>query len=70
MLKIIKHLYQKKKKRKLCIYKIYLIWAEGYKNADIHILIIFNNKKAGEIWPSLKGVGSGMGVQKIYDLVL
>ena len=45
---------------------MYLISAEGYKNADVHILI----KKTGEIWPSMKGVGSGMGVKNISDLVL
>ena len=46
---------------------MYLISAEGYKNVDVRILII---KKNGEIWPSLKGVGSGMGVKNISDLVL
>ena len=46
---------------------MYLISAEGYKNADVHILII---KKTGEIWPSLKDVGRVMGVKNISDLVL
>ena len=46
---------------------MYLISAEGYKNADVHILII---KKAGEIWASMKDAGSGMGVKNISDLVL
>ena len=46
---------------------MYLVSAEGYKNADIHNLII---QKAGEIWPSMKGVGNGMGVKNISDLVL
>ena len=45
---------------------MYLISAERYKNADIHILII---KKTGEIWPRMKDVGSGMGVKNISDLV-
>ena len=35
---------------------MYLISAKGFKNADVHILII---KKNGEIWPSMEGVGSG-----------
>ena len=46
---------------------MYLISAEGYKNADVHILII---KKTGEIWPSMKDFGSGMVVKDISDLVL
>ena len=46
---------------------MYLISTEGYKNADVHILII---KKTGEIWPSMKGIGSGMCVKNIFDLVL
>ena len=44
-----------------------LISVEGYKNANVHILII---KKTGEIWPSMKDVGRGMGVKNISDLVL
>ena len=46
---------------------MYLISAEGYKTADVHILII---KKTGEIWVSMKDIGSGMGVKNISDLVL
>ena len=46
---------------------MYLVSAEGYKNTDVHILII---KKTGEIWPSMKNAGSGMGVKNISDLVL
>ena len=46
---------------------MYLISAEGYKNADFHILII---KKTGEIWASMKDVVRGMGVKNISDLVL
>ena len=45
---------------------MYLISAEGYKNAGVHFLII---KKTGEIWPSMKDVGCGMGVKNISDLV-
>ena len=52
--------------------KNYEMWnvsisAKGYKNPDVHILII---KKTGEIWPSMKGIGSGMGVKNISDLTL
>ena len=46
---------------------MYLLSAEGYKNADVHILII---KKTGEIWPRMKGVGNGMVVKNVSDLVL
>ena len=51
----------------LCMYKMYLISAEGYRNANVHFLII---KKTGEIWPSMKDIGCGMGVKNISDLVL
>ena len=50
-----------------CIYKIYLISAEGYKNAGVDLLII---KKTGEIWTKMKNVENGLGVQNISDLVL
>ena len=45
------------------IYKMYLILAEGYKYADVLILII---KKTGEVWASMKDAGSGMSVKNIY----
>ena len=51
----------------VCICKIYLISAEGYKNANVHILKI---KGTGEIWPSMKSVGNGMCVKNMSDLVL
>ena len=51
----------------VCMYKMYVISAEGHKNADVHIFI---TKKTGEIWPSMKDVGSGMCVKNISDLVL
>ena len=51
----------------LCMYKMYLISAEGYKNAGVHCLKI---RKTGEIWPSMKDVGNGLGVKNISDLVL
>ena len=46
---------------------MYLISAEGYKNANLEFLTI---KKTSEIWVSTKDVGSGMGVKNISDLVL
>ena len=46
---------------------MYIISVAGYKNANVHILII---KKTGEIWPSMKDIGRGMGVKNISDLVL
>ena len=41
--------------------------AEGYKNAKVNFERV---RKKGEIWASLKNVGSGMGVKNITDLVL
>ena len=49
------------------IYKMYLISVDGYKNADIQVLII---KKTDEIWESMKDVESGMGVKNISVVVL
>ena len=46
---------------------MYLISAEQYKSADVHILKI---KQTCEIWPSMKGAGNGMGVKNISGLVL
>ena len=46
---------------------MYLISAEGYINAGVHFLGI---QKTVEIWPSMKDVGSSMGVKNISDLVL
>ena len=46
---------------------MYLIPAEGYENVDVHF---FKVRKTGEIWPSMKDVGSGMCVKNISDLVL
>ena len=50
-----------------CIYKMYLISVEGYKNADVHFLKV---RKNDEIWSSMKDVGNGLGVKNISDLVL
>ena len=49
------------------MYKIYLISAEGYKNANVEFLAM---KQTSEIWLSMKNAGSGMGVKYISDLVL
>ena len=49
------------------MYKMYLISAEGYKNANVEFLTI---KTTSEIWVNMKDVGRGMGVKNIYDLVL
>ena len=46
---------------------MYLISAEGYKNANVEFLTI---KTTSEIWVNMKDVGSGMGVKNISDLVL
>ena len=46
---------------------MYLISAEGYKNANVAFLTI---KTSSEIWVSMKDVRSGIGVKNISDLVL
>ena len=46
---------------------MYLISAEGYKNAKVDFLTITTTS---EIWVSMKDVGSGMGVKNISDFVL
>ena len=46
---------------------MYLILAEGYKNAGVDLLII---KKTGEICIKMKDIQNGLGVQSISDLVL
>ena len=51
----------------MCVYKTYLIPAEGYINAGVYFLRV---QKTGEIWPSMKNVGSGIGVKNISDFVL
>ena len=43
----------------LCIYKIYLISAEGYKNVGVDLLII---KNTGKIWTKMKDGQDGLGV--------
>ena len=49
------------------MYKMYLISAEGYKNANVEFLTI---KTTSEIWVSMKDVGNGIGVKNISDLFL
>ena len=49
------------------MYKMYLISAKGYKNANVDFLTI---KMTSEIWVSMKDIGSSMGVKNIPDLVL
>ena len=51
----------------MCMYKMYLISAEWYRNANVDFLTI---KATSEIWVNMKDVGSGMGVKNISDLVL
>ena len=46
---------------------MYLISAEGYKNAGVDLLRI---KKTGEIWTKMKDVQDGLGVKNMSDLVL
>ena len=47
--------------------KMYLISAEGCKDANVEFLTI---KKTSEIWVNMKDIGSGMGVKNISDLIL
>ena len=58
--------YQKKNLIFFCIYKMYLISAEGYKNADVHFWKV---RETNKIWASMKNCGSGMGVKNISNLV-
>ena len=51
------------------MYKMYLISAEGYENANVGFLTIKTTGRK-EIWVSMKDVGSGIGVKNISDLVL
>ena len=46
----------------LHIYKMYPISAERYTNAGVHFLKI---RETGEIWPSMKNSGKGLGVLKM-----
>ena len=46
---------------------MYLISAEGYKNANVEFFTI---KTTNEVWVNMKDVGSGIGVKNISDFVL
>ena len=46
-----------------CMYKMYLISAEGYKNAEVDAKIV---RKTGEIWASMKNV---QDVKNMSDLI-
>ena len=46
---------------------MYLMSAEGYKNAIAEFLTI---KTTNEIWVSMKDIGNGIGVKNISDSVL
>ena len=46
---------------------MYLISAEGYKNAEFDAKVVI---RTGESCVSMKDVGSGMGIKNITDLVL
>ena len=50
-----------------CIYKMYLISAEGYENAEVDFLKI---RKADKIWVSMKNVHDGLGFKNMSGLVL
>ena len=52
-----------------CIYKMYLISAEGYKNAGVDLLII-ERKKTGRICTKMKDIQNGLVIPNISDLVL
>ena len=43
------------------MYKRYLISGEGYINTEVYSLRV---QKTDEIWPSIKDVGSGLGVKQ------
>ena len=46
---------------------MYLISAEGYKNAGVHFLRV---RKTGKILSSMKNVHKGFGVKNVSDLIL
>ena len=51
----------------MCVYKMNLISAEGYKNAGVNILKL---ETTDELWIKIKDVGGGLGVKNISDFVL
>ena len=46
--------------------KMDLTSVEGYENAKV----IYLKNKNGDLWVIMKGVGNGLGVKNISDLVL
>ena len=46
---------------------MYLISAEGYKNAGVHLLRV---RKTGEICSSMKDVHKALGVKNMFGLIL
>ena len=46
---------------------MYLISAEGYKIAGVHFLRV---RKTGEVWPSMKDLHNGLGIENMSDLIL
>ena len=50
-----------------CMFKMYLISTEGYKNPSVHFLGV---QKTGEIWASMKNAQDSMGVKNMSDLIL
>ena len=55
------------KKKKIFFYKMYLILAEGYKNACVYFLRV---RKIGKIWRNMKNIQDGLGVKNMSDLIL
>ena len=55
-----------KKKIFLCMYKMYLISAERYENANVKTL----PDKNGHIWGKMKDVQNCLGVTNMSDLIL
>ena len=50
-----------------CIYNMYLISAEGYKNAEVDIS---KTRKNYKIWVTMKNVHDSLGVKNMSDFVL
>ena len=59
--------YAIKKIYSFCIYKMYLISAEGYKNAYVRFLRV---RKTSENCTSMEDAHKGLGAKNISDLVL
>ena len=64
--KIIEYFMSSKKKIFLCMYKMYLISAERYENANVKTL----PDKNGHIWGKMKDVQNCLGVTNMSDLIL